>query len=38
MTSDPVCLTLIAGRSLRDELFDFAAKAHYLDRRPALVA
>jgi len=31
-------LIAIAHPKFRDELFDFAAKAHYLDRRPALVA
>lgn len=31
-------LIAIAHPSFRDELYDFAAQVHYLDRRPALVA
>ena len=30
-------LTAVAHPKFRDELYDFAAEAHYLDRKPALV-
>ena len=30
-------LTAVAHHKFRDELYDFAAEAHYLDRKPALV-
>ncbi len=31
-------LIAIAHPKFRDELYDFAAKVHYLDRKPELVA